>query len=175
LLFLPLAHNFARLMQYTAVREGVPLAYCRDFLGVPAALDALRPTVLPGVPRFYERVASQVRGEIDAAGGVRAAVARWSLRVGRRAAAVRDRGSLPGPLLRAELAVADRLVLKRVRSRLGGELRLGVSGGAALPRHVAELFDAVGIVVLEGYGLSEATCASHFDGPDRRRLGPGGP
>jgi len=171
LLFLPLAHNFARLMQYTAVREGVTLAYCRDFIGVPKALDALRPTVLPGVPRFYERVASQVRGEIDAAGGVRGAAARWSLAVGRRAAAQRDRGSQPGPLLRAKLAAADRLVFKRARSRLGGELRLGVSGGAALPQHVAELFDAIGIVLLEGYGLSEATCASHFNRPNRRRVG----
>jgi long-chain acyl-CoA synthetase len=77
--------------------------------------------------------------------------------------------------LRAQLALADRVVWSRVRDRFGGQLRFGVSGGAALPQAVAELFDAIGITVLEGYGLSEATCASHFNRPGRQRLGTVGP
>ena len=175
LLFLPLAHNFARLMELVAIHEGVPLAYCRDFIGVPAALQALRPTLLPSVPRFYERVASQVQAEIEAGSRVRSILAGRALAAGRRAAAIRRVGRRPGPLLRAQLAVADRIVWSRVRDRFGGQLRFGVSGGAALPPAVAELFDVIGIAVLEGYGLSEATCASHFNRPGLARLGTVGP
>ena len=175
LLFLPLAHNFARLMQLVAIHQGVPLAYCRDFIGVPAALQALRPTLLPAVPRFYERVASQVQAEIDGGLSFRSALARRALATGQRAAALRRAGRRPGPLLRAKLALADRVVWSRVRDRFGGQLRFGVSGGAALPPAVAELFEVIGIAVLEGYGLSEATCASHFNRPGRERPGTVGP
>ena len=175
LLFLPLAHNFARLMQFVAIHEGVPLGFCRDFIGVPAALQALRPTLLPAVPRFYERVASQVQAEIDAGSAFRSALARRALATGRRAAARRRAGRRPGPLVRAQVALADRLVWSRVRDRFGGQLRFGVSGGAALPPATAELFDAIGIEILEGYGLSEATCASHFNRPGRGRVGTVGP
>ncbi len=175
LLFLPLAHNFARLMQLVAIHQGVPLAFCRDFIGVPGALRALGPTLVPGVPRFYERVASQVQAEIDSGPALRSALAGRALSAGQRAAAMRRAGRRPGPLLRAQLALADRVVWSRVRDRFGGQLRFGVSGGAALPPAVAELFDVIGIAVLEGYGLSEATCASHFNRPGRQRLGTVGP
>ena len=175
LLFLPLAHNFARLMELVAIHEGVTLAFCRDFIGVPAALQALRPTLLPAVPRFYERVASQVQAEIDAGPPFRSALAGRALAAGRRAAALRRAGRRPGPLLRAQLALAARVVWPRVRDRFGGRLRFGVSGGAALPPAVAELFDVIGIAVLEGYGLSEATCASHFNRPGQGRPGTVGP
>jgi len=175
LLFLPLAHNFARLMQYVAVRERKPLAYCRDFVSVPGALREVSPTVLPAVPRFYERVASQVQAQIDSGSGPRRFVAGQALAAGTRAAELRRAGRRPGPLLRARLAIADRLVFARVRERFGGRLRFGVSGGAALPPSVALLFDALGVEVLEGYGLSEATCASHFNRPGRSRIGTVGP
>ena len=120
-------------------------------------------------------MASQVHAEIDAGSPVRAALARRALATAQRAGALRRAGRRPGLLLRAQLALADRVVSSRVRDRFGGRLRFGVSGGAALPPAVAELFDAIGIAVLEGYGLSEATCASHFNRPDRHRLGTVGP
>ena len=172
LLFLPLAHNFARLMQYTGICEGVPVIYCRDFIAVPKALTATRPTVVPGVPRFYEQIASQVRSSIDRLDPVRRAAARWALR---SAAAERAPGKRPGPIGRAKLAAADRLVLGAVRERMGGRVRIGVSGGAPLPADAAELFRAAGVTVVEGYGLSEATCASHFNRPEDPRPGTVGP
>ncbi|HYW29255.1 MAG TPA: long-chain fatty acid--CoA ligase [Gaiellales bacterium] len=172
LLFLPLAHNFARLMQYTAVSEGVPIIYCRDFIAVPKALTATRPTVVPGVPRFYEQVAAQVRSGIERLDPARRAAARWALRT---AAAERAPGHRPGPLGRAKLAAADRMALAKVRERMGGRVRIGVSGGAPLPADVAELFQAAGVTVVEGYGLSEATCASHFNRPENPRPGTVGP
>jgi long-chain acyl-CoA synthetase len=106
---------------------------------------------------------------------VRSALVRRALATGQRAAALRRAGRRPGPLLRAKLALANRVVWSRVRDRFGGQLRFGVSGGAALPPAVAELFDVIGIAVLEGYGLSEATCASHFNRPGRQRPGTVGP
>ena len=172
LLFLPLAHNFARLMQYTGIRENVPIIYCRDFMAVPKALAAMHPTVLPAVPRFYEQVASQVRAGIERLDPVRRAAARWALRA---AAAERAPGRRPSPLGRAKLAAADRLVLGHVQERLGGRVRLGVSGGAPLPADAAEVFQAAGVTVVEGYGLSEATCASHFNRPENPRPGTVGP
>jgi len=97
-------------MQLVAIHEGVPLAFCRDFLGVPAALQELRPTLLPGVPRFYERVASQVQAEIDAGSPLRSALAGRALATARRAAVLRRAGGRPGLLVRAQLALADRVV-----------------------------------------------------------------
>ena len=152
--------------------RGCAASFCLDFIGVPAALQAVRPTLLPAVPRFYERVVSQVQAEIDSGSAFRRAIAGRALAAGRRAAVLRREGRRPGPLLRAQLALADRVVWSRVRDRFGGQLRFGVSGGAALPQAVAELFDAIGITVLEGYGLSEATCASHFNRPGRQRRAP---
>jgi long-chain acyl-CoA synthetase len=175
LLFLPLAHNFARLMQLVAIAEGLTLAYCRDFTRVPAALAAVRPTLLPSVPRLYERLQARIAAELDEARAPRRVLMSWALRVGSAAADRRAERRRLGPVLRAELLVADRLVGRRVRDLLGGRLRLAVSGGAPLPPDVARLFAAVGVEILEGYGLTEAICASHFNRPGHARPGWVGP
>ena len=165
LLFLPLAHSFARLMQNLAVNVGITIAYCPDLRAVPAALHEVRPHILPSVPRAYELLYRQISAQIAGGAAPARAAAGWALGVGGRAERLRQQGGRVPLRLRAELAVADRVVLNRVRERMGGRLRLAISGGAPLAPRVAEFLASAGIRVMEGYGLSEATCASNFNLP----------
>ena len=173
LLFLPLAHSFARLMQNLAVRVGITIAYCSDLRAVPAALTEVRPHIMPSVPRAYELLQRQIAAQVGDARGPRKAAAVWAQRVGAEAERHRRANREISPLLRARYRLADRLVFARLRRRLGDRLRLAISGGAPLSPHVAEYLASVGLPVLEGYGLTEATCASHFNlpGPGRYRFG----
>jgi long-chain acyl-CoA synthetase len=171
LLFLPLAHNFARLVQFAGSEIGFTLAFVADVNRVARALGEVRPTVFPSVPRLYERVYTTLRGRFDHAEGFQRRVAQWALRVGRRAAKRRAEGKRPGPLLAAQLRLADRLVFSKVKERFGGRLRHGVSGGAPLSAEIIEFFAACGILVLEGYGLTETTSAVSVNRPAHYRFG----
>lgn len=171
LLYLPLAHNFARLVGYLGAAAGFTLAFCPDVADVPQALRDVRPTILPTVPRLLEKAQAAIRQSIEEAAGAKGRLARWALATGRQASLVRQRGGRLPPALGMRLVLADRLVLEKIRARFGGELRLAVSGGAPLAAEVAELFHAVGILVLEGYGLTECTTASHMNLPGRFRFG----
>jgi long-chain acyl-CoA synthetase len=170
LLFLPLAHNFARLVQFAGAGIGFTIAYC-DPSRVLDALPAVRPTILPSVPRLFEKLQASVESTLAEATGVRRSIAARALAVGSRAARLREAGRPVPRSIALQVAVADRLVFSRVRARLGGELRLAVSGGAPLARSVAEYLHGLGILVLEGYGLTECTTASHVNRPGRYRFG----
>ena len=165
LLFLPLAHSFARLMQNLAVKVGITIAYCPDLRGVPAAMTEVQPHILPSIPRAWELLHRQVAARVAGGSPPARLAARWALGVGAEVERRRQRGERPPLRRRAELALADALVLGQIRRRVGGRLRLAVSGGAPLPVAVAESLAAAGIRVMEGYGLSEATCASNFNLP----------
>ncbi len=175
LLYLPLAHNFGRLMLLAGAYVGYTIAFLPDPLQTAEALPAVRPTILPSVPRVYEKVHAAVLAALEQAPPVKRRVARWALGVGRRASALRQQGRPLPPALRIEHAVADRLVFAKVRERLGGRLRTPISGGAPLAREIAEFFDALGIRILEGYGLTECTSAATTNRPDRYRFGTVGP
>ncbi len=175
LLFLPLAHNFGRLMHLSGPYVGFTIAFVPDPLTVAAALGAVRPTVLPSVPRVFEKVHAAVLGAFAEATGLRSRLIAWSMRVGREASELRQaRRPLPRSLA-VRHRVADRLVLAKVRERLGGRLRTPISGGAPLAKEIAEFFDAVGIRILEGYGLTECTTAATTNRPNRYRFGTVGP
>ena len=171
LLFLPMAHSFARICHQAAAYHGATLALCADATRVPEALARVRPTVLPAVPRVYEKVHANALGEIERTGGAKRAIGRWALRVGSRASALRRSGrSVPVPL-RAQLAFADKLVFSKVRERLGGRLRLGVSGAAPLGIDVLEFFHSLNMLVIEGYGLTETSSSLSVNDPDDYRFG----
>jgi long-chain acyl-CoA synthetase len=170
LLFLPLAHNFARLIQFTAAAVGFPLALCPDVRGVSAALAAVRPTLFPSVPRVYEKVHSAVKTAAAESGGVKSRLAEWAFAVGERTA----RGD-SGAVLALQHGIADRLVLSKVRARMGGRLRFAVSGGAPLAPEIARFFAACGVMILEGYGMTECTTAATFNPPGGPRFGTVGP
>ena len=175
LLYLPLAHNFGRLMHLAGPYVGFTIAFVPDPLQVAAALPQVRPTVLPSVPRVYEKVHTAVLAAFDETTGPKRRLVDWSLAVGRRASALRQAGEPVPRGLAARLAIADRLVFSKVRDRLGGRLRTPISGGAPLAKEIAEFFDALGVRILEGYGLTECTTAATTNRPDRYRFGTVGP
>jgi long-chain acyl-CoA synthetase len=174
LLVLPLAHIFARHLLWAAVEQGAVSAFAEGEDRVYQNLVELAPTFVAAVPRMFERAYARVLHDASVRGGLVRAVLERALDVGRRASRLRQRGEALPTALALQLAVADRM-LRRIRERFGGRIRFFVSGGAPLPREVAELFHAVGLLILEGYGLSETTGATHVNRPERYRFGTVGP
>ena len=175
LLYLPLAHNFGRLMHLLGAHTGYTTAFCPDPLRLTEAMPAVRPTLLPSVPRVYEKVHTALVAQFEQARGLRRRLLDWSLDVGRRASALRAEGRELPAGLRLRHRVADRLVFRKVKSRLGGRLRLGVSGGAPLAKEIGELFHTLDILIIEGWGLTECTTAASVNQPNRFRFGTVGP
>ncbi len=171
LLYLPLAHNFGRLMLLTGAYVGFPIAFLADPLRVGEALPQVRPTVLPSVPRVYEKVHTAAQARFDEATGVKRRLIDWALPIGREVSRLEGEGKPVPAGLRARHRIADKLVFSKVRARLGGRLRIPISGGAPLAREIAEFFDAIGIRIVEGYGLTECTTACSTNRPDVYRFG----
>jgi long-chain acyl-CoA synthetase len=171
LLYLPLPHNFGRLMSLQNVRAGITTAFCPDPYRVREALKAVRPTILPSVPRVYEKIHTTVTGRFDELSGPRRRIADWALDVGRRSSVARQSGERLRGRLALEHRLADRLVYSKVKAELGGRLRVGISGGAPLAKEIGELFHALDILILEGWGQTECTTAATVNRPTRFRFG----
>jgi long-chain acyl-CoA synthetase len=171
LLFLPMAHSFARIVHQSTAFHGGTLALVSDAARVPEALQRTRPTILPAVPRVYEKVYANAVGEIERAGGLKRAIGRWALRVGARSSTLRSSGRTLPPALRAQAAIADKLVFSKVRERLGGRLWVGVSGAAPLGVDVLQFFHSLNMLVIEGYGLTETSSSLSVNDPDEYRFG----
>lgn len=168
LLFLPLAHIFARVVVLAALEAGVELGYARSIDDVPDDLRSYRPTFLLAVPRLLDRVIDGARRQ---ATGWKRPVFDWSMRTA-RARAEADRA---GPVLRLRHRIADRLVLSTLREGLGGRVRYIVSGGARLDPSLGHLLMGAGLTVLEGYGLTETTAPVSVNRPSDPRIGTVGP
>jgi long-chain acyl-CoA synthetase len=171
LLYLPLAHNFGRLMQLIGPMRGAVVALEPDPYHVAESLVQVRPTLFPSVPRVYEKIYAGVEAAFADATGAKRRLIDWSLGVGRQVSALRAAGRpVPGGLaLRHRLA--DRLVYAKVKARLGGRLRVPISGGAPLAAEIGRFFDALDIPVYEGYGLTECTSAATVNRPGATRYG----
>jgi long-chain acyl-CoA synthetase len=175
LLYLPLAHNFGRCLHLLAAYVGFTTAFCPDPLRVGEVALVVRPTVLPSVPRVYEKVHTAVLANFDEATGVKRKLIDWALDVGRRVSALRQSGKPVPRGLAAQHRIADKLVYSKVKGKLGGRLRFGISGGAPLAKEVAEFFHVLDIPILEGYGMTECTTASNVNMLERFRFGTVGP
>jgi long-chain acyl-CoA synthetase len=171
LLYLPLAHNFGRLMHLSGPYRGYSIAFVADPLTVAVALEHVRPTVLPSVPRVFEKVHTAVLTKFSEETGVKKKLIDWALRVGYRVSALQQRGERIPALLAAQRAIAAKLVYAKVMERLGGRVRMGISGGAPLGKEVAEFFHALGLLIVEGYGLSEGTSAATVNRMDHFKFG----
>lgn len=171
LLFLPLAHNFGRLVHLLGPYLGFTIAFCPDPLKVAEALPVVRPTVFPSVPRLYEKIHTGVTAAFDAETGAKRKIVDWALRVGKRVSELRQRGEPIPAGLRAQHRLADKLVYSKVKARLGGRLRVGISGGAPLAKEILEFFHTLDILILEGYGLTECTTAATANRMNAFRFG----
>jgi len=170
-LWLPLAHAFGKALLSCQLSVGFAFAVDGDVGRLVERLPVVRPTIIPAVPRIFEKVYAGVLATVRGGSPVAARLFGWGIGVGVRVALLRRQGRHPGRILAAQHRIADRLVLSRIRDRFGGRLRFFISGAAALSTEIAEWFDAVGLPVLEGYGLTETCATTFFNRPGRPEYG----
>ncbi|HEY1285975.1 MAG TPA: AMP-dependent synthetase/ligase [Solirubrobacterales bacterium] len=171
-LYLPLAHSFALLIQLGSFDLGATLAYWeRDPLKIMSNLGELSPTYFPSVPRIFEKIYTAATSGMEKAGGLKKAIFNWSIRVGERMRETERSGREPNFLLRKKYEFADRQVLSKIRALFGGKLRLAVSGAAPINPDILRFFDAAGVLVLEGWGMTETSTAATISSPDDFKIG----
>jgi long-chain acyl-CoA synthetase len=169
LLFLPLAHVFARIIEVGCIEAGVVLGHCGDISALLPALAAFRPTFILAVPRVFEKVYNSA--EQKAISEKRGAIFGRAARTAIAYSEALDSPGGPGFGLRAQHALFDRLVYAKLRAALGGRAGYAVSGGAALTERLCHFFRGAGVTVLQGYGLTETTGANTVNRPDRNKIG----
>lgn len=169
--FLPLAHSFGRLEHFVVVARGYVCAFARSVETLSADLQSVRPTLLFSVPRVYENAHRRILGRVEGSSPLKQRLFRWALSVGKRYNDAARKGSRLGRWLRLRHGLADALVLSKVRAGLGGRLRLAISGGAPLSAPIADFFQALGVWIVEGYGLTETSTVTHVNRLDRYRIG----
>ncbi len=170
-LWLPLSHVLGKILQVMQLTIGFPTAVDGNLDRIVDNLATVRPTFMGAPPRIFEKVHSRVVSSLQQQGGIKWTLFQWALGVGTKVSRVRQAGGTPGPVLAAQFALADRLVLSTLRGHFGGRVRFFISGSAPLSREIAEFFHAAGILILEGYGLTESSAASFVNRPDRFRFG----
>jgi long-chain acyl-CoA synthetase len=173
--WLPLSHVFGKMIGTAQLRIGFPTAVDGRVEKLVENLAAIRPTFVAAVPRIFEKVHGRILQQAQAGGRAKRALFDWAIAVGRERVRAEQEGRAPGPWLSWRWALADRLVFRRIRATFGGRLRFFISGSAPLSRDVAEFFAGAGIVILEGYGLTESSAATHANLPSRPKLGTVGP
>lgn len=166
--FLPLAHSLERDWSFHLVHCGCMNTYCHNPKQIGELLPRARPTLLVGVPMFFEKVMAGARAQ---ATGPAAKVMEWALRVGGQCQHAYRKGKEPALFWRAQLPLADRLVLRKIRDAVGGNKTLLVSGGAPLRREAEEFFSAIGILLGQGYGLTESGPMMTIYRSDHYKLG----
>jgi long-chain acyl-CoA synthetase len=170
-LWLPLSHSFGKLLLVLQMPVGFATVVDGDLDRLVENLGQVRPTFMAGAPRIFEKVHSKVRTQLEAESGAKRRIADWAFGVGHRVSQLRQARQEPSGLLALQYRLADKLVLSKIQEKFGGRVRYFVSGSAALSRDVAEWFHAAGILVLEGYGLTETSAGTFVNRPDAFRFG----
>jgi long-chain acyl-CoA synthetase len=171
LLFLPLAHSFARLESFLGVYRGLCTAFAENIDKVGDNLKETRPHFICSVPRVFEKVYAKILAGVEAGPPAKKKIFNWAIGVGREVSRHQQRGQ-PVPLgLRLKRALAHKLVFSKLHAALGGRLVWAISGGAPLSREIAEFFHSAGILILEGYGLTETCPAATFNRPTKFKFG----
>jgi len=170
--FLPLSHVLERMVSYIYMWKATSKAYCSVY-DVGDLIADIKPTLFVGVPRFFEKVQQKIINSVAGASPLKRALFHRALDIGRDTSRLRLRGKEPKGIYARRHDLADRWVLSKVREGLGGRVRFAISGGAELPMHVGEFFHALGIPVMEGYGLTETSpvIAVNGAGAGQSRLG----
>jgi long-chain acyl-CoA synthetase len=171
-LFLPLAHAFARLIQLLSADVGGTLVYWeKDPNKIIPNLAEVKPTYFPSVPRMFEKIYATAIGQVEKSGAIKKAIFNWAVRVGRKVRELERQGKEPGPILKREYAFADKQVLSKVRNLFGGRIKQCVTGAAPISPEILEFFWACGVLVLEGYGMTETSTAATINRHDDFKFG----
>jgi long-chain acyl-CoA synthetase len=170
-LWLPLSHSFGKMLVSVQLRIGFATAVDGRVDKIVENLGAVRPTFMAGPPRIFEKIYGAVRPDQQGSGGIKAGLLNWAFRVGAWTARAKGEGTPVGILGRIQFALADRLILSKVRVRLGGRIRFMISGSAALSPDIATWFHAAGLTVIEGYGLTESSGGTCIGDPDHPTFG----
>ncbi|MDQ3758655.1 MAG: long-chain fatty acid--CoA ligase [Actinomycetota bacterium] len=170
-LFLPLAHSFALLIQLGNFELGSSIAYWeRDPLRIVPNLSEVKPTYFPSVPRIFEKIYTAATAAIEKEGGAKKRIFDWAIGVGKRYRGA-ERSGGASAVLSAQYKLADRLVLEKIRNLFGGNLRVAVTGAAPINPDILRFFDAAGVLVLEGWGMTETSTAATIATPDDFKFG----
>jgi long-chain acyl-CoA synthetase len=170
-LWLPLAHAFGKVMLALPLIVGFPTAIDGRVDRIVDNLATVHPTFMAAAPRIFEKAHARIQNMITDEGGIKKRIFDWAIGVGIQASKAREERRSLSPMLAVQHALADRLVFSTIRQRFGGRLRFFVSAAAPLNHDIAQWFDAVGIIVLEGYGLTETAAASFINRPNAYRFG----
>jgi long-chain acyl-CoA synthetase len=169
--FLPLCHSFERMAgYYTALSCGATIAYAESIETVRENLLEIRPTVVTTVPRLFERLYNRIIMQVSESSGLEQRIFHWAVATGKHYHAARRAGRTPA-LSALTYALADALVFAKIRARTGGRIRFFASGGAALSRELGEFFEAIGIRIIEGYGMTESSPVISVNRLDDYRFG----
>jgi long-chain acyl-CoA synthetase len=155
--FLPLAHIYGRTMDYVLLFNGISIGYVEDVNLLSEILLDLKPTVLAAVPRVFEKIYARIMEKGSKNTGIKRKLFDWAMEVAKRAAPWRCGEGSAGPFLKLQWAVANKLVFSKIRAGTGGQLRIVFSGGAPLSKALAEFFWSIGILIYQGYGLTETS------------------
>jgi long-chain acyl-CoA synthetase len=172
MLWLPLAHSFGSVLLAAQLQIGFTTAVDGQVDRLVENLSFVKPTFMGAVPRIFEKIYAKVTGDVEHEGGAKAKIFNWALNVGVTAAkAKRLQGIEPDRATKAQLAIANKLVFSKLQKRMGGRIRFFVSGAAALSTDVAWFFEAAGLTILEGYGLTETSAATTLNRPHSVGIG----
>lgn len=174
--FLPLSHVFERICgEYYWISSGACCAYAEGIEHVAKNMGEIQPTVMLVVPRILDKIYSKVNAGIAGASGRRRKLIEWSIGVGKDIQQVKNSGRNLGQVLKVKHWASEKLVLSKLRERIGPRLRLIVSGGAPATAEVIEFFNSIGITVVEGYGLTETTAPTNVNRVHKNKFGTVGP
>jgi long-chain acyl-CoA synthetase len=166
--FLPLAHIYGRTMDYVLLFGGISIAYVEDVNLLSQALLELHPTVMAAVPRVFEKIYARIMEQGSKTTGVKRKLFDWAIETAKRAAPWRTGQKSADPLLKLQWRLADKLVYSKIRVGTGGQLRIVFSGGAPLSRELAEFFWSIGVLIYQGYGLTETSPVLTSNYPNNR-------
>ena len=170
--FLPLSHVFERLGgHYVPLFSGAKVAYAESTFTVAQNMREVAPTVMLSVPRLYETMHDRILRAVQEGSPLKQKIFQWGVSVGSSVSSAIQNGKKPSPILQLQQNIADKLVFAKLKAATGGRLRFFVSGGAALPQSIAEFFHAAGILILEGYGLTETSPVISLNHPAAWKFG----
>jgi long-chain acyl-CoA synthetase len=171
-LFLPLAHSFALLIQFLSFDLGGNIAFWeRDPLKIIPNLAEVKPEYFPSVPRIFEKIYTAATGEVEKSGGIKKLVFDWAIGVGKKVRQKERAGESIGWLLRKQYEIADKQVLSKIRALFGGRIKNCVTGAAPINPEILRFFDAAGVLILEGWGMTETSTAATVARPDAFKFG----